>query len=369
MAEIIIPRSDIRSLLDKGGMCAVPDKVLPMSGYVRITTKGTRIRMESSCIFSSIKAYADASEVTEDMSFCVSARELSSCLSVISDSVISIITDSKEHMMSLVHSGGRMRMPFLDAQEFHNFEPVPKTAYSVTLSSGLMVSWIKACRLFAANDELRPVLNGMRFAFDGSKLSACASNGHILFYDEAEYNDSQDVFQIIIPSHSMQAVSDVIKGSDTFTMSTDGKRMWVAAGGMTLSVLLTEGKYPNIKSVIPESFAMSATVNKSAIAESMKRISLMHSAQSDMARFSFGEHLDITSEDTDFSRRADERIQSACEGNITIGLSCRSLTKALSVIEGETVTFRMNAPDKAVVIDNGMDGNHLTTVLMPMMLN
>ena len=361
----------MRSLLDRGGMCSAPDKVLPMSEYVRITTKCTRIRMESSGRLASVKAYADAGSVSEDVSFCVSAKGLSAYLAAITDPSIVIEADLEGHRMSLLHSGGKLEMPCADASDFTDFENPPKDASSVRMRAADMTGWMDACRLFAANDELRPVLGGMRLMTEGDIMTACASDGHMLFYDGTRDGESDmDGLNVIIPSAAFGFIQDMVKGEDSFVMKHTADSIWIYAGTSVLSVRLVDGRYPNVKAIIPsaDSAVLNAVVDRAMLMESMKRISLMASATSNLARFEFGPELSVTAEDADFARKAEEKLPVRCEGSMTIGFSCKSMMKALSVMEGDTVTFRLYGPDKAALLSEAGGDSLKTVLLMPMRL-
>lgn len=367
-AAINIGRSAFRTLMEIGGACATADRNFPMWGYVRITTKGRRVRMESSSQVASIRSYADADTVTGDISFCINARDLSECVKAIGDDMLTIEADTDSHAVRVVHRGGVMTFPCADAAEFPDFVSGGDEK-SVTLPTGVMTSWLTQSKPFINADELRPVMCGLHIAVENGVLTTCASDGHLLFYDECADGVPEDAFAMVIPSAAMPLIMRLIAGTESFEMKTDGRMAWVSANGATASIRLIEGRYPNYRSVIPSSFASSATVSMSDLKGAMDRIKLTAPASSGLARFAFGQELHITAEDADFSKKAEEVVSCTGDADMAIGFSCKYLDKALSAIDGDNVTFMLNSPDKAAVLAETAEGSRKIVLVMPIVLN
>lgn len=368
MGTINISRSAFRTLMEVGGSCAAADRNFPMSEYVRITTKGARVRMESSGQVASIKSYADAETVTGDMSFCVSARDMSECVKVIGDTMLTIEADTDRHTVKIVHKDGSMVLPCVDAAEFPDFVAGGGDEKSVTLPTAVVTSWLKHAKPFISTDELRPVMCGIRIASENGMLTACASDGHLLFYDECADSVPEDGFAVIVPNAAIPLIMRLIAGTESFAMKSDGRMAWVSANGATASIRLVEGRYPNFRSVIPSSYSSSATVSMSDLKGAMDRIRLTAPASSGLARFAFGQELHITAEDADFSKKAEEVVSCTGDADMAIGFSCKYLDKALSAIDGDNVTFMLNSPDKAAVLAETAEGSRKIALVMPMVL-
>ena len=86
-----------------------------------------------------------------------------------------------------------------------------------------------------------------------------------------------------------------------------------------------------------------------------------------------GSNLQITSEDLDFSNKAEERLICQYEGDdIEIGFNSRFLIEMLNNIGSEKISFEMSTPNRAGIIlpIDGQNENENTLMLvMPVMLN
>jgi DNA polymerase-3 subunit beta len=86
-----------------------------------------------------------------------------------------------------------------------------------------------------------------------------------------------------------------------------------------------------------------------------------------------GTELNISAEDLDFSNKADERLQCSYEGDdMQIGFNSRFLLEMLNNLNSIDVLLEMSLPNRAGIltpIDGLEDGENITMLVMPVMLN
>ena len=82
MENIKIKRDELVNVMYDGGVLAGKTKIMPILDNVCITTKGNRIRIESSDSNNYIRSYG-LCETTADMSFCVNANGFASYISLL----------------------------------------------------------------------------------------------------------------------------------------------------------------------------------------------------------------------------------------------------------------------------------------------
>ena len=137
---------------------------------------------------------------------------------------------------------------------------------------------------------------------------------------------------------------------------------------------LIDGKYPNYDAVIPKDNPNKLVINKDELLNSIKRVSIYASKTTHQIRLKVaGSQLQITSEDLDFSNKAEERLTCSYEGeDIEIGFNSRFVIDMLNNIGSEQICLEMSAPNRAGIILplDGQDENEDTLMLvMPVMLN
>jgi DNA polymerase-3 subunit beta len=86
-----------------------------------------------------------------------------------------------------------------------------------------------------------------------------------------------------------------------------------------------------------------------------------------------GAELNISAEDIDYSNKAEERLTCSYKGDdLQIGFNSRFLVEMLSNLNAEEVSLEMSLPNRAGILTpiDGLDeGEHVTMLVMPVMLN
>jgi DNA polymerase-3 subunit beta len=86
-----------------------------------------------------------------------------------------------------------------------------------------------------------------------------------------------------------------------------------------------------------------------------------------------GAELNISAEDIDYSNKAEERLTCDYQGDdMQIGFNSRFLTEMLNNLNADNVQLEMSLPNRAGILTpiDGLDnGEHVTMLVMPVMLN
>jgi DNA polymerase-3 subunit beta len=125
--------------------------------------------------------------------------------------------------------------------------------------------------------------------------------------------------------------------------------------------------------VIPQENPFKVTVDRIAIMNALKRVSLFSNPAISLVKLHLKENtLIISAQDIDFSTSAEEMVMCNYEGTeLKIGFKATYLIEILNNMNSEEVVLELADPSRAGVIvpsENGEDEN-LLMLLMPMMLN
>lgn len=370
MAKIHIEKAELEKMLKIVGTCVVPSKILPISEHIRITTKGGRIKAEAANSGGGIKTYASLGMETEDMSFCVGYKDLSRYVSAVADDEITLDVDLKNNEVNVMHSGGGLAMPCVDAKDFPEMETPGEGCECVTLAGSLLADWLQRSKGFTVPDNLRPILGGAYIQLKDGILSISASDTKVLFYDAAGAASANGTFGADIPTSAFSAITTMAEKAETVTIHTDGKKAWFKTGSTTLMVLLIVGKYPNVQSIIPSTFNYEVKVSRERLLESLKRISLAIGAQSHIIKFVFSDigTLSISHDNLGEMKTARESLAYDGALNFTVGFGHEAFMKAVSAMTSDNISFRMTDPTHAVVLKEADGPEEKTVLVMPMVV-
>ena len=106
----------------------------------------------------------------------------------------------------------------------------------------------------------------------------------------------------------------------------------------------------------------------------MRRVSIFSNKTTYQIRLKIaGANLQISAEDFDYSNSAEERLDCDYQGDdIKIGFNSRFLIEMLNGLECNEVKLSMSLPNRAGLLtplDNTEEGEQITMLVMPVMLN
>jgi DNA polymerase-3 subunit beta len=115
-------------------------------------------------------------------------------------------------------------------------------------------------------------------------------------------------------------------------------------------------------------------VSRVSFLNSVRRVSIFSNKTTHQIRLKIaGAALQISAEDFDYSNSAEERLDCDYQGDdIQIGFNSRFLIEMLNNMECDQIKLSMSLPNRAGILtplDNTEEGEHITMLVMPVMLN
>ena len=311
-------------------------------------------------------------------SFCIGADLLRDALAELSEQPVTILATTESDMkFRLQHESGETELPLEASDEYPTprwFETGERTEW--TLQTGMVKRVLKRSMFATANDDLRPVMNGVYFDQVDGTLNVVASNGHVLIRNEEQVENTNGAF--IMTKKAANLLPTLLDGGDEeCKVEFDERLVSIECGLMTFVFLMVNGKYPNYMSVIPQDAPYSLQADRAALLKAVRNVAHFTNSSSRMVRMVIDcEECAMTlyGEDYDFSTQANDRIGIDYDDakDMTIGVKADSIIEELSRIVEKTVSIHFTDPSRAVTIvpvDPLYQGEEITMLLMPMLVN
>lgn len=245
---------------------------------------------------------------------------------------------------------------------------------SINVSHMALQKGIEKTLFATADDELRPVMNGIYVELTPEYMSFVASDAHKLVRyrrldAKAEFESS-----FILPKKPAGLLKNLLpKEEFDVKMEFDDKNAFFTLSNYKLICRLVEGNYPSYNSVIPTNNPNKMIMDRLHFFNTVKRVSVFSNAASNLIKLNINENqLIVSAQDIDFSISAVERLGCEYEGEeIEIGFKSTFLQEILSNISTGDVRVEMSDPTRAGLLlpaDNEEDEDMLM-LLMPMMIN
>lgn len=307
-------------------------------------------------------------------SFAVPNRTILDAVKELAEQPLVFDVDTNNLTIKVVYQNGLYNFTAQNAAEYPRFQPIPDGVTVVTIGSSVLNDNINRSIFATAQDELRPVMNGIYFDLTAESLAIVASDGHKLVRNKNFTIKSDAPASFILPKKPAQLLKSVLArdGSDV-VIKFDDRNAEIHFAGGTLSCRLIEGRYPNYNSVIPQGNPNQVTIDRRALLGALRRVLPFASESSQLIRFhlEIGK-LELSSEDIDFATSAKESITCDYTGQpMSIGFKGSSLTEILTNLESEEVIIQLADPSRAGIVFPSVqpENEDVLMLIMPMLLN
>ncbi len=261
-----------------------------------------------------------------------------------------------------------------NADEYPQPQEVEANAVKVSIQSEVLMNGINRCIFATADDELRPVMNGIYFDITTEDITLVASDGHKLVRCKTFAAHGSEKAAFILPKKPANILKNLLsKEGNEADIAFDDRKAVFTLENYQMVCRLIEGRYPNYNSVIPQNNPYKATVDRASFISALRRVSVFSSQASSLIKLSLSEnHMNISAQDIDFSTSAEETVPCQYEGNaMSIGFKSSFLIDILNNISGQNIIIELADPSRAGVIvpEEQEENEDLLMLLMPMMLN
>ena len=369
MENIKINRNELVHVMYDGGVFAGKSKYMPVLDNVCITTKGNRIRIESSDSNNYIRSYGFC-ETTADMSFCVNANGFSSYINLLDDEDITMNYDSDNKKLIIKHANGEINMPTTNASEFPAMRPM-KEANKIELSGEVLSEWLTTAGNFAMKGTFGVVLEGIYIYANPEFLGVCGGEHSQIFTARIPNTNNIPDFGIVLPKESASIMARMCETSDKVTLMQDENALYIRTDNTIVCSLLLNLKYPNVSFLFNQTGKCHVTIEKSTLLQAIKRI------ESQTVKDNESIHLHCTGTSlelnydviAEYSKHLSESIP--CDGDAfdDVIVNLKHLRKVISNYGGDKVMFNHDNSERSPFIFENKRDDSIELFLLAVMVN
>ena len=314
-----------------------------------------------------------AVDADETGSIAVPARLLLDTLKTFPEQPLTFVVEAN-NTIEISSDSGKYALAYADGAEFPKAVELESPS-STTIAGDILATAINKTIFASGNDDLRPVMSGVFFQFSTESLTFVATDAHKLVKYVRNDVSANEVAEFIMPKKPLTLLKSILaSSSEDVTIEYNDSNAKFTFDNSILICRLIDGKYPNYDAVIPKENPNKLTLDRGSFLNSVRRVSIFSSKTTHQIRLKMaGTELNISAEDLDFSNKADERLQCSYEGDdMQIGFNSRFLQEMLSNLNSNEVLLEMSLPNRAGIltpIDGLEEGEHVTMLVMPVMLN
>ena len=347
---------------------------IPVLDCILFELEGNTLRLTASDPDNTLSTSVEVVDCSEDFSFAISSKILIDSLKEISEQPLRFEVKKDTYEMTIYYLNGKYSMVGQNADEYPSAAVLGEGAVAINIPTKVLSSGI-TCSLFAtADDELRPVMNGIYFDINSEGATFVASDGHKLVCSRNSISQLSDRSSFILPKKPASLLKAILaKESDNVSIEFDSRVARFSLPEFRMVCRLIDGRYPNYNSVIPQNNPHLLTIDRITLVNALRRVAIFSPASSGLVKLRIQQNqLSIFSQDKDFSVSAKESMTCQYEGvPMSIGFKSSFLIDILNSIPSQEITIKLADPARAgVFVPTVQEENeNLLMLLMPMVLN
>ncbi len=372
--KFTVSSSALLSLLATTGKVISNKNTLPILDYFLMELSGTELKVTASDLETTLVGSIQVESVESEGTIAAPVKQMLDSLKEFPELPLTIEVNDKNWEIKISWKSGSLSIPGASAVSYPAVPQLQAERKELTLDVDVLVNGINKTIFATADDELRPVMNGVYFNLQPASLTFVGTDAHKLVKYEAECENEVGA-AFILPKKPANLLKTVLlKEEDAIGVSFDSKNARFELKNHTLVCRLIEGNYPNYNAVIPSANPNKLLVDRIELVNGIKRVAVCSNPTTNLIRMDIADNkITLTAQDIDFSMSANETISCSYEGQpMSIGFKSTFLVEILSNVDTPTVLIELADSTRAGVFKPVYDDKQSSTtlmLLMPMMIN
>lgn len=374
---------DVLPQLNEVAKVVNPKAVLPILQDLMVevykSDEGGKLILTASDIDTWVSVKATLIDVGFDMRICVNAQRIAQVFNGLKGQEVDIEVDANAKSLKINYRNGKYEMPYEDANEFPSAEEASEELSSISVSTEKLGKSISSTEFAAAQDPLRPIMNGIHFDCKRDALYTAASDGLKLSRHKdlsVRVADNEEELSFTYPKAPAQTLSRLLALADEdVTIKFNERIAVVVCSHFKVVTRLVDGKYPDYNRVIPTDNHNKVIVNRCALIDALNRNIIFSDTHSTLIKIELGNGgLVVLGENIDYSCSGREEVQCEYNGDaFKIGFNGGTLVSLLRSLKGDEVELALKDESHACVLRSHPyseeDEEQDLLLIMPLRLN
>ena len=373
--KFIVSSSALLSLLQTSGKAINSKNTLPILDYFLWSLKDGKLTVTASDLETTLIGTIEVESVEREGLIAAPAKLMLDSLKEFSEQPLEIDVNESTWEIKVSWKSGHITLPGTSGMSYPTIPELSVESNNISIKTNDILSGINKTIFATADDDLRPLMNGIYIRIEEDQTTFVATDAHKLVKVTITGQDNGIESAFILPKKPAQLLKGIlIKEADSISVSFDTKNVIFTLSNHTLICRLIEGNYPNYNAVIPLANPNKVIISRLELLNGIKRVAVCSNQATNLIRFDIANNnISLTAQDLDFSVAANETLPCSYDGNpMTIGLKSTFLIEILSNIDSPSILIELADPTRAGVfkpIYDDKQNSEALMLLMPMMIN
>jgi DNA polymerase-3 subunit beta len=349
---------------------------LPILDNFLFALEGDELEITASDLESTLVTTMTLQNTDGSGEIAIPARILTDTLKEFPEVPLTFEIDPNSMMIVIQSESGKFSIMGQNAAEYPQLPQIKDDQkQEVEIEGYALLSGITKSIFATADDELRPVMNGIFIELSEDDTTFVASDAHKLVrYKRTDVKSSSSA-SFILPKKPASLLKNILPREENMVkLEFDDRNAAFTLTNYRMVCRLVEGNYPSYNSVIPTDNPFKMTIDRVEFYNALRRVSVFSNQASNLVKLALtGNQLTISAQDIDFSISGTERLNCQYEGDdMEIGFKSTFLIEILANLATTDVVLEMSDPTRAGILLPAVSENEsedILMLLMPMMIN
>lgn len=330
---------------------------VPVLAGVRLEATGATLVLSS--FDYEVSAHCEvAAEVEQEGVVLVSGRLLADIAKALPNKPVDLELEGTK--MEVTCGSAHFSLAAMAADDYPALPAMPDVAG--TIDAHDLAQAVAQVSIAASRDETLPLLTSVQMEVDGSSLVLMATDRYRLAMREMTWSpQSQDLTTTaLLKARTLSDVAKSLTSSGEVTLAltdssaTTSSLIGFEAGGRRTTSLLTDGDYPPVRRLFPETTTIHATVGREELIAAVRRVSLV-ADRSTPIHMSFTDgNLELDAGQGDDAQASEQLVAHLDGEEITTAFNPTYLVEGLGALTQPYVKFDFTHASKPAVL-TGVD--------------
>lgn len=372
--KFVVSSATLQSHLQAISRVVNSKNTLPVLECFHLKIEGQKLIATASDTETTLVTTIDLIEANGEGSFAISSKTLLDALRELSEQPLTVEINENSLEVIIYYQNGKYKLVAQNGDEFPRMKDLKEDSGSIEMPATTLLKGINTTLFASADDELRPVMNGVVLDITPENITFVASDAHKLVRLKNSSIKGEQKSTLIIPKKPANLLRNILpKETGSVIISFDENNVLFKLSNYQMFCRLVEGRFPNYNAVVPQNNPYKIIVERASFLNTLKRVAIFANQSTSLVKISISSNkMELTSQDIDFSTSAEESITCQYEGEqINIGFKAQFIIDIVSNLETQDIVLELADPSRAglfLPVENE-ENEDLLMLLMPMLIN
>jgi DNA polymerase-3 subunit beta len=374
--KFVASSTDLLSHLQAISRVISTKNTLPILDNFLFELKGNELIITASDLESTMITSMSLENADGEGVVAIPARILTDTLKEFPEQPLTFQINSDSLGIDLISENGKYSIVGKPGMDFPQLPQIKEERANVVgFTSEQLLKGINRTIFATADDELRPVMNGIFVELKTDNVTFVSSDAHKLVRYKRLDAKADTAASFILPKKPANLLKNILqKDGSLVNVSFDDKNAIFTLPNYKLICRLVEGNYPGYEAVIPKDNPNKLVIDRLELYNTLRRVSVYSNQASNLVKLQLKPNeIVISAQDIDYSISAVEKLNCQYGGDpMEIGFKSVFLIELLSNINTEEVVLELSDPTRAGLLlpkESDQEDENLLMLLMPMMIN